>query len=74
MALRLSDIKKWILEGATDREICERLDISHDTWYRYMKEYKIQSDLVSMWKSVMDSRVEKAKKCQPPNANAYPFG
>ncbi|WP_425446660.1 hypothetical protein [Dethiothermospora halolimnae] len=60
VAPRLSDIKRWIIEGATDREICDKLDISHDTWYRYMKEHKILSDLVSMGKSVMDSRVEKA--------------
>ncbi|AKL96154.1 hypothetical protein CACET_c27090 [Clostridium aceticum] len=56
----LSDIKDWLLEGATDKEICDRLDISHDTWYRYMKEHEILSELVSMGKSVMDSQVEKA--------------
>ncbi|UZW12580.1 transposase [Clostridium pasteurianum] len=56
----LSDIKQWIMEGVTDRQICERLELSPDTWYRYMREHPILSDIVKIYKETMDDEVEKA--------------
>ncbi|MFL0194836.1 hypothetical protein ACJDU8_04500 [Clostridium sp. WILCCON 0269] len=57
---RLSEIKQWILEGSTDKQICERLNINPDTWYRYMREHEVLSDIVKSYKQAIDSEVEKA--------------
>ncbi len=44
---RLSDIKEWLMQGDTVREVCKKLAISHDTWYRYCKEHETLSELVT---------------------------
>lgn len=57
---RLSEIQQWCLDGYTDEMIYKKLEISHDTWYRYIKEYPILSELIALSKSVMDNKVENA--------------
>ncbi|SDL24166.1 helix-turn-helix domain-containing protein [Natronincola ferrireducens] len=57
---RLSDIKEWVIQGDTVREICKKLSISHDTWYRYCKENETLSELVDMGRSVLCNDVEKS--------------
>lgn len=57
---RLSDIQEWIMQGDTVREICKKLAISPDTWYRYCKEHETLSELVTMGRSVLCNDVEKS--------------
>lgn len=57
---RLSDIKEWIMQGDSVRELCRKLDISPDTWYRYCKDHEALSELVTMGRSVVNNEVEKS--------------
>lgn len=57
---KLSDIKDWLVNGATVREICSKLAISPDTWYRYCREHEILMELVNMGRSVLCNQVEKS--------------
>lgn len=57
---RLSDIKEWLMQGDTVREVCKKLAISPDTWYRYCKEHETLSELVTMGRSVICNEVEKS--------------
>lgn len=57
---RLSDIQDWIAGGDSVREICKKLSISPDTWYRYCKEHETLSELVTMGKSLLQQDVEKS--------------
>ncbi len=57
---RLSDIKEWLMQGDTVREICKKLAISPDSWYRYCKEHETLSELVTMGRSVLCNEVEKS--------------
>jgi hypothetical protein len=57
---RLSDIKEWLMQGDTVREICKKLAISPDTWYRYCKDHETLSELVTMGRSVLCNDVEKS--------------
>jgi hypothetical protein len=60
IAPRLSDIKDWIAQGDSVREICKKLAISPDTWYRYQKEHETLSELISMGKALCNQDVEKS--------------
>ena len=57
---RLSDIKEWIIQGDSVREICKKLVISPDSWYRYCNDHETLSELVVMGKSVLNNEVEKS--------------
>ena len=57
---QLSDIKDWLMQGDTVRELCKKLAISPDTWYRYCKEHEILSELVTMGRCVLCNDVEKS--------------
>lgn len=57
---RLSDIKEWLMHGDTVREVCKKLAISPDSWYRYCKEHETLSELVTMGRSVICNEVEKS--------------
>lgn len=57
---RLSEIEQWCLDGETDEVIYKKLGISHDTWYRYIRDYPVLSELVVAGKRVTDNRVENA--------------
>lgn len=57
---RLSDIKEWLMQGDTVREICKKLEMSPDTWYRYCKEHETLTELVTMGRSVLCNEVEKS--------------
>lgn len=60
IAPRLSEIREWIEEGDSIRDICRKLSISQDTWYRYQKEHETLSELVNLGRRVMQARVEKS--------------
>lgn len=57
---RLADIKDWIAGGDSVREVCKKLSISPDTWYRYCKEHETLSELVDMGKCLLQQDVEKS--------------
>lgn len=57
---RLSEIRDWCMQGKTNEEMSQLLDISPDTWYTYLKEHSELNDIVTAGKSVMDHRVENA--------------
>ncbi|MBW7572481.1 hypothetical protein [Caproiciproducens faecalis] len=57
---RLSDIKEWIAEGDSVRDICHKLSISPDSWYRYCKDHETLSELVNMGKCLLNQDVEKS--------------
>ncbi|SFG92112.1 hypothetical protein SAMN05660649_03128 [Desulfotomaculum arcticum] len=57
---RLSDIKEWLMEGDTVREICKKLSISPDTWYKYCKQHETLMELVNMGRGVLCNEVEKS--------------
>lgn len=62
---RLEEIKTWVENGDSVREICRKLKISPDTWYRYQAQHENLSELISMGRCVLLSSVEKslAKLC-----------
>lgn len=60
IAPRLSEIAEWLGEGDSIRDICHKLSISQDTWYRYQKEHETLSELVAAGRSVHQSLVEKS--------------
>ena len=45
---RFEEIKKWVSEGLTDREIVERLGISRSTWYKHKSDFSDFSDTVTV--------------------------
>ena len=57
---KLTDIQVWISQGDSVRELCKKLGVSHDSWYRYCKEHEILSELVVMGRSVLCNDVEKS--------------
>jgi len=57
---RLTDIKEWLMQGDTVREICKKLEMSPDTWYRYCREHETLTELVTMGRSVLCNEVEKS--------------
>jgi len=57
---RLSDIKEWLMQGDTVREVCKKLAISPDSWYRYCREHETLEELVVMGRSVLCNEVEKS--------------
>ena len=57
---KLTDIQEWISQGDSVRELCKKLGVSHDSWYRYCKEHEILSELVTLGRSVLCNDVEKS--------------
>lgn len=56
----LSNISDWIVSGDTVREVCKKLEISPDTWYRAIKEHETLSELVTMSQNLINKDVEKS--------------
>jgi len=57
---RLNDIKEWLVQGDTVREVCKKLSVSPETWYKYCREHEILMELVNMGRSVLCNEVEKS--------------
>ena len=45
---RLDEIKKWVSEGLTDKEIIDRLGISKSTWYKHKSDIEEFSDTINI--------------------------
>ena len=60
VAPRLEEVKDWCRNGATDKEIWERLGISKDSFYEYKKNISDFSDSLKESKAICDAEVESA--------------
>ncbi len=60
VAPRLEEIQDWVRNGATDKEIASRLQISIDSVYQYKKEFSEFSDTLKKEKDYVDAQVENA--------------
>lgn len=60
VAPRLEEIKDWVRNGATDREVWERLGISKDSFYEYKRNISDFSDSLKENKDFVDAKVESA--------------
>lgn len=56
----LEIIEGWVRNGATDKQICENLNISIDSYYRYKNKYTEFSEVLKRSKDVADITVENA--------------
>lgn len=57
---RLEEVRSWIRDGATDKEVCRRLGITSSTFYLYKTKYSEFSETISKTKDVIDSEVVNA--------------
>jgi len=57
---RLEEVRSWIRDGATDKEVCRRLGITSSTFYLYKTKYPEFSETISKTKDVIDSEVVNA--------------
>ena len=55
---RLEEIKEWISEGLTDKEIIGRLGISGSTWYKH------KSEITEFSETVIECREPKVKELE----------
>lgn len=60
VAPRLEEIKDWVRNGATDKEVAKRLGISEDSFYKYKKEFPEFSESLKESKEICDAEVESA--------------
>lgn len=60
VAPRLEEIKDWVRNGATDKEVAKRLGISEDSFYQYKKEFSEFSESLKESKEIIDAKVENA--------------
>ena len=56
---RFDEIKKWLSEGLTDREIIDRLGISRSTWYKHKSDFTDFSDAVTLSRRPKVEELEK---------------
>jgi transposase-like protein len=57
---KLVDVQEWLMQGDTVREVCRKLSISPETWYKYCREHETLMELVNMGRSVLCNEVEKS--------------
>lgn len=60
VAPRLGEVADWVRNGATEREIAERLSISADSLYTYKREFSEFSDTLKKTREAVDGEVENA--------------
>lgn len=57
---RLLEIAAWCRDGLTDKQMCELLDVSHETFYKHKREQPEFSDALKVNKSIADINVENS--------------
>ena len=60
VAPRLEEIKDWVRNGATDKEVATRLGISVDSFYQYKRLFSEFSESLKENKEICDAEVESA--------------
>lgn len=57
---RFEEIRDWLRNGATDKDVYERLGVSADSFYEYKKKQPEFSELLKNSKDYCDAKVENA--------------
>lgn len=57
---RLSEVEDWVRNGASDKQVAERLGISADTLIEYKKQFSEFSECLKNTRAYVDGRVENA--------------
>lgn len=57
---RLLLVEGWAREGLSDEQICLKMGISKDTYYRWQKDFSAFSDAIKKGKAPVDIKVENA--------------
>lgn len=60
VAPRLNEVADWVRNGATDREIAERLGVSEDSIYTYKRKFSEFSETLKKTRDAVDGEVENA--------------
>ena len=60
VAPRLDEIADWVRNGATEKEIAERLDIAMSTFCEYKREFSEFSEVLKKTRDAVDGQVENA--------------
>lgn len=60
VASRLGEVADWVRNGATEREIAERLDIAMSTFCEYKKGFSEFSEVLKKTRDSVDGDVENA--------------
>ena len=67
---RLLEIAAWCRDGLDDRQIAEKLGISHESFYKYKRENTEFADTLKETKEIADIKVENSLN---KNANGYDY-
>lgn len=60
VAPRLGEIADWVRNGATEREIAERLGVAMSTFCEYKREFSELSEVLKKTRDAVDGEVENA--------------
>lgn len=60
VASRLHEIEDWVRNGATNKQVGERLGISHDSFCVYQRNYPEFSETIKKNRDYVDGQVENA--------------
>lgn len=60
VAPRLGEVADWVRNGATEKEIAERLDIAMSTFCEYKKGFSEFSEVLKKTRDTVDGDVENA--------------
>lgn len=60
VASRLGEIADWVRNGATEREIAERLGVAMSTFCEYKREFSEFSEVLKKTRDAVDGEVENA--------------
>lgn len=60
VAPRLNEVADWVRNGATEREIAERLGISERSFYEYKNGFSQFSQVLKKTRDAVDGEVENA--------------
>lgn len=67
---RLLEIAAWCRDGLDDKQIAEKLGISHESFYKYKRENVEFADTLKETKEIADIKVENSLN---KNANGYDY-
>lgn len=60
VAPRLDEIADWVRNGATEKDVAERLGISERSFYEYKNEFSQFSQVLKKTRDAVDGEVENA--------------
>lgn len=56
----LAKVTKWAKEGLFDRQIAQKMEISHETFYKWIKNYPEFADAIKKGKEIADKEIVNA--------------